>query len=137
MDNKREIALKDFYGHGRHVYKDELGFRDEMKEEARTLVAREVFRVLIEDVGYHLAFYDPVTDTFYGIQTETFPIKVKILPRDRTLSPYIGYQCNCDPDDDGQVIASFDDVHQIWDNLQIDNTPFEDVIRRSFITSLT
>ena len=39
----KKIAIKDYYGKGRHVYEDEMGFRDRMKSEARSLVARECF----------------------------------------------------------------------------------------------
>ena len=45
---QRKIAIKDFYGKGKHVYEDEMGFRDNMKSEARSLVAREVFRYHVE-----------------------------------------------------------------------------------------
>ena len=82
---KRKIAIKDYYGRDKHIYEDELGFRKRMKLEARSLVAREVFRYHVEEVGLNLAFYYPKTDTFYGIHTESIPIKVKILPRHREL----------------------------------------------------
>lgn len=56
MINKIEmkIAIKDYYGKGKHVYEDEMGFRDRMKSEARSLVAREVFRYHVEEVGLNL-----------------------------------------------------------------------------------
>lgn len=73
---QRKIAIKDYYGKGKHIYEDELGFRKRMKSEARSLVAREVFRYHIEEVGLNLAFYYPKTDTFYGIHTESVPVKV-------------------------------------------------------------
>ncbi|MDO4497717.1 MAG: hypothetical protein Q4B58_07825 [Bacteroidales bacterium] len=78
-----------------------------------------------------------MTDKFYGIQREAMPIAVKILPRDRSQSPYIGYQCDSSPDDEGEIIASFLDVRDIWDNLHINGDSLEVVLRRSFITSLT
>ena len=83
---QRKIAIKDYYGIGKHVYEDQLGFRDNMKSEARSLVAREVFRYHVEEVGLNLGFYYPPTDTFYGILTEVRPVKVKTLPRDRRRS---------------------------------------------------
>ena len=96
MHRRRKIVLPDFYGYGDHVYTDQLGFLREMKHEARSLVTREVFRYHVEEVGLNLAFYNPVTDNFYGIHTESWPINVKILPRDRNESPYIGWQCESD-----------------------------------------
>ena len=54
---RRKIAIKDYYGKGKHVYQDEMGFRKEMKDEARSLVSREVFRYHIEQIGLNLGFY--------------------------------------------------------------------------------
>lgn len=137
MDRIRKIAIADFYGYGEHVYMDELGFRKEMKQEARSLVSREVFRYHVEEVGLNLAFYDPVTDQFYGIHRESYPITVKILPRDIKVSPYIGWQCESDTHDEPVVvIASFDDIHDVWDNLSIEGDTLETVLLRSYITAL-
>lgn len=136
MHRKRIIALADFYGYGDHIYNDELGFRKEMKDEARSFVTREVFRYHVEEVGLNLAFYDPVTDKFYGIHTEGSPITVKTLPRNFNESPYIGWQCESDTHDTDEVIATFDDVREIWDNLKIADASLETVLLRSYITAL-
>jgi len=130
-----EIAIANFYGEGEHVYKSDLGWRKSHKYEARSLVSREIFDFEIVHVGLNLAFYYIDNDTFYAIHTEEIPIKVKILPRDRT-KPYIGWQCDCDTHDDGQVLFSFDDAADIWDNVLIDGKKLEEVLERSFITAL-
>ena len=136
MAKQRKIAMPDFYGYGEHVYEDELGFRPEMKSEARSCVSREVFRDFVEVTGLNMAFYDPVTDNFYGIHRENIPIQVKILPRNRNESPYIGWQCENDTHDDGEIIALFDDASKIWDELTINGDSLEDVLLRSYITAL-
>lgn len=136
IQRKRKIAIKDFRGPGQHVYEDELGFREVMFKEARTLVPREAFRFHVEKVGLNLTFYYPETDTFYGIHTETIPIKVKILPRHREWSDYIAWQCDNDTHDDGEVIAEFNSASEIWGNLRINGKPFEVVISKSYITAL-
>ena len=64
---KRKIAIKDYYGKGEHIYEDQMGFDEKHKTQARSLVAREVFRYHVEEVGLNLAFYYPPTDTFYAI----------------------------------------------------------------------
>jgi hypothetical protein len=133
---KRKIAIKDYYGKDKHIYEDELGFRKRMKSEARSLVAREVFRYHVEEVGLNLAFYYPKTDTFYGIHTESLPIRVKILPKHPEWSDFVGWQCESDTHDEGEVIAVFNSASEIWDNLRIDNKPFEEVLRCSYITAL-
>jgi len=136
MDKVRKISIPDFWGHGEHIYSDELGFRKEMNEEAHSFVSREVFKYHVENVGLNLAFYDPITDKFYGIHREDVPCVVKILPRNNNESPYIGWQCESDTHDVGEVIATFDDVRSIWDDLKIKNEPFETVLLRSYITAL-
>lgn len=136
IEIKRTIAIPNYQGPGKHVYVDELGFRDIMLKEARTLVAREAFRYHVEEVGLNLAFYYPETDKFYGIHTESLPVKVKILPRHKEWSDYVGWQCESDTHDDGEVIAVFQSSAEIWDSLIIDGKSFEEVIRDSFITAL-
>lgn len=88
----REVVIKDFYGPDEHLYSDMLGWRTEDKKEARSFVSKDIFKYMIVDVGWNLAFYYVDGDTFYGIHTEWLPIEVKILPRDRA-EPYIGLQC--------------------------------------------
>lgn len=131
----RKIVLPDFYGKGDHVYEDELGWREEMKKEARSMVSKENFDYHVVTVGLNLGFYYIDGDTFYGIHTEQYPIEVKILPRDRT-EEYIGWQCRVDTHDIGKVIASFDDEHDIWDNLRINGKTLEEVLERSYIMAL-
>lgn len=138
MTNKieRKIAIKDYYGKGKHVYQDEMGFRKEMKAEARSLVAREVFRYHVEKIGLNLGFYYPPTDTFYAIYNDERPVRVYTLPRDRRRSDFVGWQCDCDPHDEDQLIAIFDDVSEVWDGLKIDGKDFEEVINHSYIVAL-
>ena len=133
---KRKIAIKDYYGKGKHVYQDEMGFRKEMKDEARSLVAREVFRYHVEKVGLNLGFYYPPTDTFYAIYNDARPVEVYTLPRDRQRSDFVGWQCDCDPHEEDQRIATFDDITDVWDGLKIDGKDFEEVINHSYIVAL-
>ncbi len=138
MESMREVVIPDFYGLGRHIYKENLGFRPEMKEEARTPIPREIFRAMVEECRYHLGFYDPVTDQFYGVRTEDWPIPIVVMERNRDASPYIGYQCEGDPDAcGGEVLMTFERVEDIWDNTVIDGVPLEEMIARSYITSFT
>lgn len=133
--NKRTIVVKDFWGPGKHVYEDQLGWSLDEKKEAGSLVSKKIFEVEIVEVGLNIAFYYVDNDTFYGIHTECYPIECKILPRDRK-EKYIGWQCKADTHADGQVIASFDDEHDIWDNLRIDGKNLEEVLSRSYIMAL-
>ncbi len=132
----RVIAVRDFWGPGKHIYEDQLGWTLDEKKEAGSLVSERIFEVEVVEVGLNLAFYYVDNDTFYGIHTECYPIECKILPRDRTQK-YIGWQCMADTHADGKVVASFDDEHEIWGNLRIDGKCLEEVISRSYIMSLT
>lgn len=129
MKRKRKIVLPDFYGEGEHVYDNDLDWRPEMKREARCLTSKGNFDYHVVLVGLNLAFYYIDDDTFYGIHTEAYPIEVKILPRNRSKK-YIGCQCDANTHDDGEVIASFDDEHDIWDNLKINGKSLEEVLHR-------
>lgn len=131
----RVVAVKDFWGPGKHVYEDQLGWTMDEKKEVGSLVSKKIFEVEIVEVGLNLAFYYIDDDTFYGIHTECYPIECKILPRDRT-EMYIGWQCKADTHADGQVIASFNDEHDIWDNLRIGGKNLEEVLSRSYIMTL-
>lgn len=133
---ERKIAIKDYYGKGKHVYEDEMVFREVMKSEARSLVAREVFRYHVEEIGLSLGFYYPLTDTFYAIFNEVRPVEVYTMPRDRRRSDFIGWQCECDLHEEDQLIATFDDISEVWDNLKIDGKDFEEVITHSYIVAL-
>ncbi len=133
---QRKIAIKDYYGRGKHVYLDQLGFRRKMRDEARSEVAREVFRYHVEEVGLNLAFYYPPTDTFYAIFKDVWPVRVKTLPRDRRRSDFVGWQCDCDTHDEDQLIATFENIADVWDGLKIDGKDFEEVIMHSYIVAL-
>lgn len=132
---QRKIAIENFYGDGKHIYVDELGWRQEERQEARSSVSKEIFDFEVVEVGLNLAFYYIDNDTFYGIHSEEFPILVKELPRDRT-EPYIGWQCDGDTHDEGKVLYSFDKAEDIWDNVLIDGKPLEEVLERSYIIGL-
>ena len=132
---QRKIAVENFYGDGKHIYVDELGWRPEERQEARSSVSKEIFDFEVVEVGLNLAFYYIDNDTFYGIHSEEFPIEVKELPRDRT-EPYIGWQCDGDTHDDGTVLYSFDKPEDIWDSVRIDGKTLEEVLERSYIIGL-
>ena len=88
------------------------------------------------DFKKNLGFYYPPTDTFYAIYNEVRPVEVYTMPRDRRCSDFIGWQCDCDPHDEDQLIATFDDITEVWDGLKIDGKDFEEVITHSYIVAL-
>ena len=135
LKKERKIVLRDFYGDGKHIYEDMLGWIEENKREARSLVSKEIYDFYVTRAGLKLGFYYLDDDNFYGINRERCPYKVSILPRDRS-EKYIGWQCEVDVHDEGEVIASFDDVNDIWDNLRINGKTLEEVLERSYIMAI-
>lgn len=135
MTAERKIAIKDFFNPSEHLYEDELGFNASDKKEARSVITREIFEYYICLVRLQMVFYHLDTDKYYSISTMAEPIKVKILPRNLD-EPIIYWQCEHDADEDGEVIATFENEEDIWDNLRIDGKSLEEIIPRSFITAL-
>lgn len=137
-NNNRDetVILKDFYGPGRDIRQSDLGWQMEQKREAQSLVSKVIFNYEIVRIGLNMAFYYIDNDTFYGIHRERYPIEVKILPRDRS-EQYLGFQCECDTHDDGEVIYSFDRAEDLWDGIRIDGKTLENVLEHSYITSLS
>lgn len=132
---QRKIAIENFYGDGEHVYVDQLGWQPEERKEARSSVSKEIFEYEIVRIGLNMSFYYIDNDTFYGIHTERLPIEFKILPRDRK-EPFIGWQCDGDTHDDGEVLYSFNNADEIWDTVRINGKALEEVLERSLILDL-
>lgn len=132
---QRKIAVENFYGVGKHIYVDQLGWQPEERKEARTSVSKEIFEYEVVRVGLNMSFYYIDNDTFYGIHTERTPIEFKILPRDRS-EPFVGWQCEGDTHDEGEVLYSFNNAEEIWDAVRIDEKTLEEVLERSVILDL-
>ena len=133
---RRSIAVKNFFGENDHLYIDQLGWTTREKQEARSFISKEIFDFEVVKVGLNLAFYYVDNDTFYGIHTECLPIEVKVLPRDKNISPYINSQCKGDTHAEGEVIFSCNDRRELWDGIRIDGKTLEEVLMRSFIITM-
>ena len=108
----RTIALANFYGDGKHLYQDELGWWPSVKEEAHSQISRDIF------------------------EYEIVPIEFKILPMDKSQKNTC-WQCEFDTHDDGEVLFSFDELSmKIWDTIRIDGKTLGEVLERSIIMTL-
>ncbi len=133
VNNK--IVVPKFY-EDRDIYESDLGWQKLQKEESRSYVSRDIFEFEIVLVGLNLSFYYVDNDTFYGLHTEMLPIEFKILPRDRS-EKYIGWQCDGDTHQDGEVLYSFEErTMEMWDTIRIDGKSLEEVLERSYILAL-
>lgn len=132
----RTIALCNFYGEGKHLYEDELGWWPDVKDEAHSLISKDIFEYEIVQMGLNIAFYYVDNDTCYGLHTECFPIEFKILPRNNE-EQYICWQCDFDTHHEGKVLYSFDErTMNIWDTIRIDGKTLGEVLERSIIMTL-
>ena len=85
----RKVVIQNFFNDGEHLYEDQLGWSKWEKKEAKSDDIKEIFDFEVVLVGLNLAFYYVDDGRFYGIHTESLPIKVKILPPDRPERKYI------------------------------------------------
>ena len=132
----RKVVLRNFFGDGEHLYEDQLGWSELEKKEAKSDDIKEIFDFEVVLVGLNLAFYYVDDGRFYGIHTESLPIKVKILPLDRPERQYINSQCRGDTHVDGEVIFSCRDPKELWDGVRIGGKPLGEVLSRSYIITL-
>ena len=132
----RKVVIQNFFGDGEHLYVDQLGWSELEKKEAKSDDIKEIFDFEVVLVGLNLAFYYVDDGRFYGIHTESLPIKVKILPPDRPERKYINSRCRGDTHVDGEVIFSCRDRKELWDGVRIGGKPLGEVLSRSYIITL-
>lgn len=135
METKDVIIIPNFWDENEHLYSNMLGWQPRNIKDAHSLVSKVIFESLIVDCCLNLAFYYIDNDTFYGLHRELYPIELKVLPRDKT-APFIAWQCDGDTHDDGEVVCSFDDEHDLWDGIKIDGKSLEEVLERSYIITI-
>lgn len=133
MKIDRTIAIRDFYGSGKHIYEDQMGFDANTRDEMRSNVTHDIFVYALGTLGYELGFYYLDNETFYFIATIENPIQILTLPRDTNESRFVGWQCQPDAYEHGTVIATYYTVQEIWDNFRIDGKSLEEIIPRSYV----
>lgn len=133
MKIDRTVAIRDFYGSGKHIYEDQMGFTAETRDEMRSNVNHDIFVYALGKAGYEMGFFYKPNETFYFIATMERPIQVLTLPRDKRLSRFIGWQCVPDAYEFGTVIGTYNTAEEIWDNFKIDDKSLEEIIPESYI----
>lgn len=144
MENK--IIKKHFFVVGNQgdvaLYESQLGWDEMIVRDANSDNPETIFRHIVEVVGLNILFYWTKDENFYTIETENLPIEV------RRIYPNPQWDGDCEylkagtPDygpttaSAGEVIASFDDPTQIWDNLKINDVPIGEVLQQSAILDI-
>ena len=132
----REIAIPNYWGKGKHVYRDELGWSDEDRREARSNVSREIFEYNMS-IGRNLTFYFIDNDTFYEFFGELDHIELVKPPRDMNEED-IGWQCDSASHypTECELVQRYERDEDIWPNTLIDGKSLDYVLDHSFFVEL-
>ena len=136
MEKERLIVYKDFYGAKKHLYRDELGWQDWHRDDARTPVSRRVFLYYAEEIGMNIQFFHIKSDRFIGIKSDSRPISVYEMPVDKTKDSPRYFQCNRHVFLNSLRIGVFETAEDLWNSFTIDGASFEDVLENSCIYSI-
>ncbi|MCQ2077546.1 MAG: hypothetical protein MJZ20_11085 [Bacteroidaceae bacterium] len=144
MESK--IIKKNFFIVGNNgdtaLYEDQLGWNEIIIKSAYSDNPETIFRYVVEVVGYNILFYWTKDARFYTIETENLPIEVRRIYPNPDWDGKCEYMKAGTPDygpttaSAGEVIATFDDPTQIWDNLKIDGVSIGEVLSQSAILDL-
>lgn len=81
MEKIRHIIINNFWNVGfnddKSVAKEELGWSDAIKEDAKSDNPETIFRYVVEFVGFNILFYWIKDGNWYTIETEKDPIEVR------------------------------------------------------------
>ncbi len=133
---RREIAIADFLGKGKHVYRSEIGFRKEMIRDARKTGIYDLFKFYVGENYYDIVFFDSVTNLFYGIAREKEILIARCCDRESIVSPFIGKPGLSQIQKSGRIIGSYNDAQSIWNSFSSNGESLEQVLSRSYITYL-
>lgn len=127
---------------GDHSIREEyLGWTDNLKLDAQSDNPEDVFRYIVEVVGLNILFYWMEDHRFYTIETEKNPIEVRRIHLNPNWDGKYEFQ-RFDSDgcpgtsSPGELLATFDEPTEVWDNLRIDGVPIGEVLENSVITDL-
>lgn len=109
-----------------------------LKQDCHSDYPETIFRYVIEIVGFNVLFYWTVDENFYVIETEKDPIEVRKLflnPQWDGKTEFFKASSDVGPNraSSGEIIATYDNPVDIWDNLKIGGVPIGSVIEKSCI----
>ena len=143
MESKILIDKFFIVGHnGDHAIREnDLGWADSIKQDAQSDYPENIFRYVVEVVGFNILFYWLEDRNFYTIETEKTPIEVRrIYPNPNWDGKYeyqkAGMEGFPHTSSQGEILATFDNPTRLWDNLKINGVCIGEVLDKSFIASL-
>lgn len=127
----------------RNLYEEDLGMNasEYLIKDAQSDYPEDIFRYYVEIVGLNILFYWVEDGNFYSILTENDPIEIrKIYPNPDYCGKSELSKAGKGPgpctSSEGELLATFDDPTDIWDNLSISGIPLPKVLERSVIITL-
>ncbi len=140
----RHVIIENFWRVGfdgdKSLALEDLGWSDYIKRDAQTDNPEYIFRYVVEQIGFNILFYWVEDRNFYTIETECLPIEVRRIydnpnwdGKIEYLKAGYDYPSTCSP---GEVIATFNDPSEIWDNLRIGSHSIGEVLANSAIIDL-
>lgn len=140
-----KVLIENFFPadyDGDHSLREgDLGWSDTMKLSAQSDYPEDVFRYVVEVVGLNVLFYWLQDHQYYTIETEETPIEVRRIFLNPNWDGKYEYQrfgseVGPSTSSNGELIATFDEPTDIWDNLRINGVPIGEVLANSFIDTL-
>jgi hypothetical protein len=141
----RHIIVENFWNVGfdgdKSLSSEDLGWSDYIMRDAESDYPEYIFRYVVEQVGFNILSYWAKDRNFYPIETEHEPIEVGRILRNPDWDGKVEMQkagleacpSTCSP---GEVLATFEDPSELWNNLKIDSSPIGDVLANSMIIKL-
>lgn len=145
MEKIRHIIINNFWNVGfygdKSVAKEELGWSDAIKEDAKSDNPETIFRYVVEIVGFNILFYWIKDGNWYTIETEKDPIEVrKIFPNPKWdgKCEYLkaGLEGYPQTSSQGELLATFNEPIQIWNGLKICGFSIGEILENSVIATL-
>lgn len=144
-NNIRTPVVKNFwyptdYQHDTTLYKDQLGWRIELKVESGGYTdTYEVWLNLMENhqirgVGWDLCFYYPQTDNFYYInQIDKYVCKLPV--RKDWDGKYILSKVDIEPQivPEENELMDFEKISEIWEHFKIDGKDMKYILEHSVL----
>lgn len=140
-----EVLIPNFFRVGsngdKSVRKCDLGWSESIKKDAQSDYPETIFRYIVEIVGLNILFYWTKDRQWYTIETEKDPIEVRRIYQ----NPNWDGKYEIDKSDldgephtnsKGEILATFNEPCEIWDNLRINDVPIGKVLEESVITDL-
>jgi len=136
-----EIIIEDFfrYPEPHHLMKSYLGWHKTDMSDARSDDSETIFRYYIEEVGFSMSLFCIEDREVYIIDLEKYPIEIRKCHHDpewNGRNELFKFKMGGNHHADGEILCSFEDASQIWDNLVINGKHLIELIPQSYIVEI-